>query len=69
MNRNSVIENIRMACHCGERRAGEYLDAELRNLRELQLRNELRYDDLETVCSSLGLDYDCVEYFLAALAV
>ena len=43
MNRNSVIENIRMACHCG--------------------------DDLETACSSLGLDYDCVEYFLAALAV
>lgn len=43
MNRNQMIENIRIACHCGERRAGEYLDAELCSLRELQLRNELRY--------------------------
>lgn len=42
MNRNQMIENIRIACHCGERRAGEYLDAELCSLRELQLRNELR---------------------------
>ena len=36
MNRNQMIENIRAACHCGERRAGEYLDAELRSLRELK---------------------------------
>lgn len=68
MDRNSMIENICAACHCCERRAGEYLDAELCSLRELQLRNELRFDDLETACSSLGLEYDCVEYFLAALA-
>ena len=68
MDRNSMIENICAACHCGERRAGESLDAELCSLRELQLRNELRFDDLETACSSLGLEYDCVEYFLAALA-
>ena len=35
MERNIIIENICTACHCGERRAEEYLAAELRNLREL----------------------------------
>ena len=36
MERNIIIENICTACHCGERRAEEYLAAELRNLRELR---------------------------------
>ena len=33
MERNIIIENICSACHCGERRAEEYLAAALRNLR------------------------------------
>ncbi len=36
MERNIIIENICTACRCGERRAEEYLAAELRNLRELR---------------------------------
>ena len=56
MERNIIIENICTACRCGERRAEEYLTAELRNLRELRDAGALCYGDLETACSGLGLD-------------
>ena len=69
MERNIIIENICTACHCGERRAGEYLDAELRSLGELRDAGELHYGDLETACSGLGLEYDSIDYFMAALAL
>lgn len=72
MNRNTVIENICTACRCGERRAEEYLAAELRNLRELrELRDvgALCYGDLETACSGLGLDFDYTDYFCRALSL
>ena len=61
MERNIIIENICSACHCGERRAEEYLAAELRNLRELRdastyglspLSASLFYAGLEA-CSSV----------------
>ena len=55
MNRTDIINNIRVACRCGERRAGEYLDAELRSLGELRDAGELHYGDLETACSGLRL--------------
>ena len=55
MERNIIIENICTACRCGERRAEEYLTAELRNLRELRDAGALCYGDLETACSGLGL--------------
>ena len=58
MERNIIIENICTACRCGERRAEEYLTAELRNLRELRDAGALCYGDLETACSGLGLDFD-----------
>ena len=54
MERNIIIENICAACHCGERRAEEYLRAELQNLRELRDAGALCYGDLETACSGLG---------------
>ncbi|KAA3036047.1 hypothetical protein F2Q62_14870 [Alistipes onderdonkii] len=53
MERNIIIENICTACHCGERRAEEYLAVELRNLRELRDAGALCYGDLETACSGL----------------
>ncbi len=68
MERNIIIEDICAACHCGERRAEEYLVAELQNLRELRDAGALCYGDLETACSDLGLEYDYAEYFLAAIA-
>ena len=43
MNRTDIINNIRVACRCGKRRAGEYLDAELRSLGELRDAGELHY--------------------------
>ena len=69
MERNIIIENICAACHCGERRAEEYLVAELRSLGELRDAGELHYGDLETACSGLGLEYDSIDYFMAALAL
>ena len=58
MERNIIIENICTACRCGERRAEEYLTAELRNLRELRDAGALCYGDLETACS--GLDWTSI---------
>ena len=72
MERNIIIENICTAGRCGERRAEEYLAAELRNLRELrELRDAgaLCYGDLETACSGLGLDFDYTDYFCRALSL
>ena len=46
MERNIIIENICTACRCGERRAEEYLAAELRNLRELRDAGERRKQSL-----------------------
>ena len=69
MERNIIIENICTACRCGERRAEEYLTAELRNLRELRDAGALCYGDLETACSGLGLDFDYTDYFCRALSL
>lgn len=68
MNRSEIIKIICSACCCDVDRAEEYLDAELRKLHELRDAGDLRYDDLETACSGLGLDYDYAEYFITALA-
>ena len=69
MERNIIIDNICTACRCGERRAEEYLAAELRNLRELRDAGALCYGDLETACSGLGLDFDYTDYFCQALSL
>lgn len=58
MERNIIIENICTACRYGERRAEEYLAAELRNLRELRDAGALCYGDLETACS--GWDWTSI---------
>ena len=69
MERNIIIENICTACRCGERRAEEYLAAELRNLRELRDAGALCYGALETACAGLGLDFDYTDYFCRALSL
>ena len=46
----------------------EYLDSEIRYLCELQELDDLREDDIETACLGLGLDLDCLEYFINRLA-
>lgn len=64
-----IIENISKSCSCTAEQAREYLDDELRNLRELSEADDLSYDDFETVCSNLGLENDYIEYFINRVAM
>lgn len=40
-----IIDRICTSCGCDKETAREYLDAEVRNLRELRNANDLREDD------------------------
>lgn len=62
-----IIERICNSCSCNEQEAQEYLDDEIRNLRDLQSVDDLRYDDFEVACQSLGLESDFVQYFTMQL--
>ena len=62
----TYFQNI--PCSCNDTKAQEYLDDELRHLRELQEVNDLREDDIGMACSNLGLDLDYQEYFINRLA-
>lgn len=64
----NIIELISNSCSCSQMEAQEYLGSELRNLRELQELDDLREEDIETACLGLGLDLDCLEYFINRLA-
>ncbi len=64
-----IIEAICCSCSCNEADAKEYLNSEVRNLRELQELDDLRDSDIELACSNLGLESDYQEYFITALAV
>lgn len=63
-----IIERICNSCSCNEQEAQEYLDDEIRNLRELQELNDLRESDIESACTDLGLELDYMEYFITRLA-
>lgn len=65
---NSIIKNISNSCSCNETEAQEYLDDEIRNLRELRDLNDLRYEDMEQACADLGLENDYVPYFINVLS-
>ena len=60
----NIISLICNSCGCGQTEAQEYLDSEIRYLRELQEADDLREDDMETACLNLGLDLDYREYFI-----
>ena len=64
----TIIETICRSYSCDPLQAQEYLDDELRNLRDLRNLGDLRHSDLASACSSLGLDMDYVIYFVDALA-
>ena len=64
----TIIENICTSCGCTAEQAREYLDDEVRNLRELCDQNDLREDDIELACSNLGLESDYMDYFINRLA-
>ena len=64
----NIIELISNSCGCSQTEAQEYLDSEIRYLRELQEADDLRGDDIGMACSNLGLDLDYQEYFINRLA-
>ena len=64
----NIIELIGNSCGCSQTEAQEYLDSEVKYLRELQEVGDLRGDDIEIACSNLGLDLDYQEYFINRLA-
>ena len=64
----NIINLICSSCNSGQAEAQEYLDSEIRNLRELQELDDLREDDIDMACSNLGLDFDYREYFINRLA-
>ena len=64
----NIISLIGSSCSCSQTEAQEYLDSEIRYLRELQEADDLREDDMETACLNLGLDLDNQEYFINRLA-
>lgn len=64
----TIIENICTACNISEADAQMELDSALRNLRELEDCDDLRYSDFEDACTGLGLDLDHVNYFINALS-
>jgi hypothetical protein len=65
---NTIIDSICNSCSCNKQQAEEYLQDEIRNLRELKALNDLRLSDIETGCDNLGLEHDYVEYFINVLA-
>ncbi len=65
---NSIIDGICNSCSCDRNQAEEYLDDEIRNLRELRDLDDLRSGDLEVACDNLGLEHDYVEYLIHVLA-
>jgi hypothetical protein len=64
----NIIELISNSCGCSHWEAQEYLDSEVKYLRELQEVDDLRGDDIGMACSNLGLDLDYQEYFINRLA-
>lgn len=65
---NPIIRRICNSCSCNETEAQEYLNDEIRNLRELSDLNDLRYEDMEQACADLGLGNDYVPYFINVLS-
>ena len=55
----NIISLICNSCGCGQTEAQEYLDSEIRYLRELQEADDLREDDMET---ALSLIHICVHW-------
>ena len=47
-----IIDRICTSCGCDKEAAREYLDAEVRNLRELRNANDLREGDLESAMAN-----------------
>ena len=67
MTEKEIIERICGSCNCDEATAREYLNDEIRHLKELQEVEDLQERDIEQSCSDLGIESECVEYFTMVL--
>lgn len=63
-----IIERICNTCSCDKKQAAEYLEDELRHLRDMRDLGDLRDRDFEDACSNLGIESDFVMYFITQLA-
>ena len=64
----NIIKAIMNGCLCSKSTAQEYLDGELDNLCDLAELDDLRYDDLENACFSLGIESDYIEVLIEKIA-
>ncbi len=62
-----IIDRICTSCGCDKETAKEYLDAEIRNLRELRDADDLRAGDMESACDNLGIEQEFLPYFCESL--
>ncbi len=62
-----IINAIASACNCSQADATEYLESEIKHLKELVMLDDFRPTDTAYACSSLGLDADWEIYFINAL--
>jgi len=67
MTEREIIERICGSCDCDEMTAKEYLDAEIRHLRQLHEVDDLRPSDIEQSCNDLGIETEYIEYLTMAL--
>ena len=67
MTEKEIIERICGYCNCDEATAREYLNDEIRHLRELQEVEDLQESDIEQSCKNLGFESECIEYFTMVL--
>lgn len=67
-NMKNIIDAVMGACGCTKEDAQEYVDFEVRNLRELSDAGDLRSVDFTYACENLGLEMDWVYYFINRVA-
>ena len=64
----NIIEQISNSCSCSHMEAQEYLDSEIRYLREVEEAEAGREDESEMACGDLGVGVAGQEYFINRLA-
>jgi len=63
----NILYAIMAGCDCSSDKARQYLEDELRHLKELMDLGDFRPSDLVDACSDLGIDNSYVPYFISRL--
>lgn len=67
MKRSEVIRRVMRSCDCCDEEAKELLDKEMETLAELCHMGQLREQDFELACATLGIGAECESYFIECL--